>query len=108
MPNDRAGPTLPLVHFLPSTKHFKPLAKMSRQSIEVHIQAIAREEREAARSQDLSQGVDDHVRRVLRAWTQVEYRNTLREGIDGQPEPEHLGGAASPCSRFVRLQVEKL
>ena len=44
------------------------------------MQVIAREEREAARSQDLLQGVDDHVRRVLRAWTQVEYRNTLREG----------------------------
>ena len=76
---------LPLVHFPASTKHFKPLAKMSRQSIEVQIQAIAREEREAPRSQDLPQGVDDHVRHVLRAGTQVEDRNSLREGVDCQP-----------------------
>jgi hypothetical protein len=40
------------------------------------------------------QGVDDHVLGVLRTWTQVEYRSTLREWVDCQPQPQHLFVAA--------------
>ncbi len=42
---------------------------MSREGIKVEIQAITREERETARGQDVSQGVDDGMRSVLRAGT---------------------------------------
>ncbi len=48
------------------------------------------------------------MRRDLRAWTQMEYRNNFREGVDGQPEPEHLCIAAEPCSQFVQLEVWEL
>ncbi len=71
---------------------------MGGQGIEVQIQAITGEEREAARSQDLSQGVDDSMRQVLRAGAEMEYWYNLRAGIDGQPEPDHLCGAAQPGS----------
>jgi len=81
---------------------------MGRQSIEVQVQTITGEERETARSQDLSQGVDDSMRRVLRAGSQLEYGNNLREGVDCQPEPEHLSGAAQPGSQFVQLEVRDL
>jgi len=57
----------PLASYPPSATRLKPLSKMGGQGIEVQIQAITGEEREAARSQDLSQGVDDSMRQVLRA-----------------------------------------
>jgi hypothetical protein len=30
-----------------------------------------------------------------------------REGIDGQPEPEHVCGAAQPGAQFVQLEVRE-
>ena len=57
--------------------------------------------------QDLSQGVNDAMRRVLRARTQKEHRKKLRAGIDGQPEPQHLCGAAQPRAQFVQLEMRK-
>ncbi len=42
---------------------------------------------------------------VLRAGAQMEHRNNLRERVDGQPEPQHLCGAAQPCAQFIQLQV---
>jgi hypothetical protein len=44
--------------------------------------------------QDLSQRMDDRMRRALRAGTQMEDWNDLCEGIDGQPKPEYLLVAA--------------
>jgi hypothetical protein len=52
--------------------------------------------------------VDDHVRHILGAWTQLEHRNNLCEGIDSQPEPEHLCVAAQPGAQFVQLEMWKL
>jgi hypothetical protein len=78
---------------------------MSRQRIEVEIQAITGEEREAAGGQEVSQGVDDPVCGVLRAGAQMEHRKNLGAGVDGQPEPEHLAGAAQPCAQFIQLHV---
>ncbi len=54
------------------------------------------------------QGVNNHMRHVLRARTQVEDRNGLCQGVDGQPQPQHLRGAAEPCSQFIQLQVREL
>ena len=45
---------------------------------------------------------------VLGAGTQMEHGKNLRAGIDGQPEPEHLCGAAQPGSQFVQLEVREL
>src|SRR5215467_14390510 len=42
---------------------------------------------------------------VLCAWTELEDGKNLRERIDGQPQPQHLGGAAQPGSNFVQLEV---
>jgi hypothetical protein len=55
--------------------------------------------------QDLSHSVNDRMRRDLRAGTHMEDRKNFREGVDGQPEPEHLLMVAEPCSEFVQLQV---
>jgi hypothetical protein len=35
----------------------------------------------------------------------MEHRKDLRERIDGQPEPDHLCGAAQPGSQFVQLEM---
>jgi hypothetical protein len=32
-------------------------------------------------------------------------RKKFREGIDGEPKPEHLSMMTEPCSQFIQLQV---
>src|SRR5579859_8108864 len=86
LPINQSWRHLPLACFPPSTSHIEPLSKMGGQGVEVQIEAITREKREAARNQEALQGVDDHVRRMLCAGAEMEYRKNLRERIDGQPE----------------------
>ena len=90
---DQTRRHLPPTCYPPSTTFCEPLSKMGRQRIKVQVEAITGEERETARSQDLSQSMDDRMCHVLCAGTKVEDRNDLCEGIDGQPEPEHVCGA---------------
>jgi len=47
------------------------------------------------------------MRHVLCAGTQMEHRQYLGQGIDGQPEPEHLSGAAQPSSQFIQLGMRQ-
>jgi hypothetical protein len=58
--------------------------------------------------QELSQGVNDRMGHVLRAGTELKHRQNLGTGIEGQPEPQHLGGAAQSGANFVQLQVRKM
>jgi hypothetical protein len=102
---DQAHRHLPLACFPPSTTYGELLAKMGCQGIEVHIEAITGEEREAARSQELSQGVDNPMCHVLRARTEMEHGKKLGAGIDGQPQ--HLCGAAQLGAQFVQLKVRE-
>ena len=78
---------------------------MGRESIEIHIQTITGEKRDAAWGQHLSQRMDEQMRNALCARTQMEHRNNLRTGIDGQPEPEDLFGTAQSGAEFVQLEV---
>jgi hypothetical protein len=78
---------------------------MGRERIEVQVQAIAGEERDAARSQALSQGMDDAMCHMLGAGTELKHRKNLRARINRQPQPEDLFSAAEPCSQFVQLEV---
>ena len=48
------------------------------------------------------------MRHVLCAGTQMEHRKNLGARVDGQPEPQHLCGAAQPGAQFVQLQVREL
>ena len=41
----------------------------------------------------------------LGARAELKHRKNLGEGIDGQPEPEDLVGAAQPGSEFVQLEM---
>jgi negative regulator of sigma E activity len=81
---------------------------MSGESIEVHIQAITGEDWEAARCQNLSQGVNDPMRRVLRARAQMEHRKKLRAGVDDEPEPQHVLATPEPRSQFIQLEMREL
>ncbi len=81
---------------------------MGRESIEVQVQAIAGEKGEAARSQDLSERVDEQVCHVLRAGTQLEGGKKLGARINSYPQPQHLLGAAEPCTEFVQLKVREV
>ncbi len=96
---DQARRHMPLAHFRPSTTYREPLSKMGREGIKVHMQAITREEWEAAWGQELPQRVNDHVRCVLRAGTEMENGKNLRGGVDGQPQ--HVFVAAPPGAQFV-------
>jgi hypothetical protein len=44
--------------------------------------------------QALSERVDEEMRHGLGARTELKHRKNLRQGIDGQPEPENVVGAA--------------
>ena len=92
---------LPLTHYPPLPTHLEPVSKIGCQCIEVEVEPVT-EEWEAARGQELSQGVDDHMCHVLPTGTQVEDRKSLRQGVNGQPQPEHLRMAAEACSCKVR------
>jgi hypothetical protein len=37
----------------------------------------------------------------------MEHGKKLGAGIDGQPQPKHLCGAAEPCPQFVQLKVRE-
>jgi hypothetical protein len=50
---------LPLAHVPPSATHLEPVSKMGREGVEIGIEAIAGEEGQATRGQDLSQGMDN-------------------------------------------------
>jgi hypothetical protein len=102
---EQAGLYLPPAHLAPSTTRHKPPAKVGRESIKVEIQTITRKEWEAARSHSLSQIVDEQMGHVLGARAELKHGKDLGEGIDGQPQPEHLSGAAQPGAQFVQLQV---
>jgi hypothetical protein len=52
--------------------------------------------------------VDEQVRRMLCAGTQMQHGQNLGARIDGQPQPEHLGGAAQPGAQFVELQMRNV
>ena len=78
---------------------------MSGQGIKVEIQAITREERETARGQDVSQGMDDDMSGVMRTGAQMKDRKQLRRGVDDQPQPQDAGMAAQPGAQFIQLQM---
>ncbi len=74
---------------------------MSGEGVEVYMQAITGEDWEAARSQHVSQGVNEQMRRVLRSRAQMEHGKNLRERVNGEPKPQHLCGAPKPGAQFV-------
>ena len=104
---DQARSYLPLACFAPLVTHLEPLSKVGRQRIKVQVETITGEERETARGQELPQRMDDRMRHVLRAGTQMKDRNDLCQGVDGQPEPEDLLVAAQPGSQFIQLEVRE-
>ena len=52
--------------------------------------------------------MNEPVRRVLRSWAELKHRKNLGEGINGQPQPQDLIGAAEPGAQFVQLEVREL
>jgi hypothetical protein len=44
---------------------------------------------------------------VLCAGTQMEHGKKLCTRVDGQPEPQHVFGAAEPGAQFVQLEVRE-
>ncbi len=55
----------------------------------------------------LSQRVDEELGHVLGAGTQREDGNALAQRINGDPEPEHLGGTAQSGSELIQLHVRE-
>jgi hypothetical protein len=45
---------------------------------------------------------------VLCSGAELKHGKNLREGINGQPEPQHLLRAAQPGSQFIQLEVRKV
>jgi hypothetical protein len=56
----------------------------------------------------LSERVDEDMRHVLRAGADLKHGQNLGERINGQPEPEHLCGAAQPGAQLVQLEMREV
>jgi hypothetical protein len=52
--------------------------------------------------------VDEQMGHVLCSGAELKHRKNLRQGINGQPEPEHLLIAAQPGAQFIQLEVWEL
>ncbi len=74
---------LPLIDFPAAATHLKPVSKMGRERIEIEIEPVTRKERETARSQALSQGMDGSMSHMLCAGTQLEHGKKLGARING-------------------------
>ena len=55
----------------------------------------------------MSERVDEQMRHVLRAGTQLKDGKKLGARVNGQPEPEHLSGTAQPGAQFIQLQMRE-
>jgi len=76
--------------------------------IELQVQAVASEKRDAARDHPLSERVDEPIGHDLAAGAELKHRNNLGERVDRQPEPENLVGAAQPGAQFIQLEMWEL
>ena len=56
--------------------------------------------------QDVAQGVDDAIRSVLCAGTEMEHGEKLGARVDG--EPQHVVRVAQSGSKFVQLEVREV
>ena len=108
LPVDQTHRHLPPEDFPPSATHYAPVSKVGRERIKVEIEPVTGKERETARGQALSERVDEQMRHMLCAGTELKHRKKFRARIDDQPQPEDLFGAAQPGSQFVQLQVREL
>ena len=78
---------------------------MGREGIEVEIEPVTGEEREAARGQLCrSEWMSRWAMFCVRGPSSSTGRIFV-QGIDGQPQPEHLCSAAQPGAQFVQLEV---
>ncbi len=91
---DQACLHLPPAHLPPATTPRETVAKVGRERIKIQIEPVTGKERKAARSQESLERVDEPMRHGLRAGTELQHGKHLGEGINGQPEPEDLSGAA--------------
>ncbi len=48
------------------------------------------------------------MRHVLCSWAELKHRKNLGEGINSQPEPQHLCCASQPGAKLVQLEVREL
>jgi hypothetical protein len=75
---------------------------MGGQGIKVQVQAVAREQREAARGQPLAQIMDHSMGCVLCPRSQKQHGNKLAERIERNPQPECRGPAPEPRAQLVQ------
>ncbi len=64
------------------------MSKVGRERIKVEIESVTGKEWETARGQALSERVDEHMRHMLCAGTELKHRKKVRARIDGQPQKD--------------------
>ncbi len=73
---------------------------MSREGREVQIEAITGEQRQTIMGQKPLQGVDEQMRRMLCAGTQMQHGQKLCAGVDGQPQKDAPGWSCEAVCEF--------
>ena len=99
---------LPSAHLASSTTQGKPVAKVGGERIKVTIESVAGKQWDVPRRQPLLKSMDKSMSHGLGAGAEFKRWKDLGEGIDRQPEPENLLGAAQPGAQFIQLQVREV
>jgi hypothetical protein len=73
---------------------------MGGQRVEIGVEAIAGEEGQTPRSQELPEAVEKPLRHEVRSWSQEEYRNAFGQGIEGYPQKDGLA-----CGSRLRVRT---
>jgi hypothetical protein len=81
---------------------------MGTQRVEVQIQAVAGEDRQASRSEALLEVVDDHVGHSLRTRTQMEHWNDFGDRVNGEPQPQAMSSTAQPSADLIQLHMRQM
>ena len=92
-------------HVASLTTKCKPLAKVGGEGIEVQVQAITGEKRDAVRGQDLSQRVDEPMSHGLAARADVEATVMLWDSLTGTDptrfsSAQNSAGGRAACTRW--------
>src|SRR5262249_38757343 len=85
-----------------------PITKMGGECVEIEIETIAGERRDAARRETPVEIVDQCMCRILRARTQMQHGDQLADRINRQPQPQRVHAAPQPSAELVELDMQQV
>jgi hypothetical protein len=100
---DQVGQHLPFACAV--TNDADPLTEVGRQRVEVQVQPITGENRQAARGKPETQVMDDGMRCHLGPRAKVQHRDEFGQWVERHPQPEDVCSITEACPEFIELEV---